>query len=132
MNANKSEDKITKAIKQAYRWRVVDGKAKPPKTDFPDYVSKRIEWISYEVQNNDIQPNFNFICNLLLDTNPKHEAKMKQYFELGAIQPYLPMTDEYRDWIDDFFTSFFRQQAVIEAFIFFPRKAKEIASYEES
>ena len=93
------KDSVEESYRWAYGWRVVDGKCSPPARNFPlpDFVQARIDWLSDEMQRGGL--TFQGAFKMLLDIDD--EEDLKKDWEFGASSDYMPVSDEYRNWLND-------------------------------
>lgn len=105
-----TEDKLMKEFSRI-AWSVKDGKAVPPKFDFPKVVQERLDWVIKNT-NPDISGVFvsfwGEVRFLFEDTQSvKHE------WEMFSPAKWMPITKEFEDWAFDIFYSWPRQLAMI-------------------
>ena len=110
------KDSIEESYRWAYGWRVVDGKCSPPAKNFPlpDFVQARIDWVSNEIQNGML--TFRGAFKMLLDIDD--EEDLKKDWEFGASSDYMPVSDEYRNWLNDPILGNIRSVALMIAVIY--------------
>lgn len=111
-------DEIGKVYSQIYGWKVNDdGKIAPPyiNNPLPDFVEKRLEWVSKEVSRG-TGLTFRGAFRQLL--NIDDEKKLKDEWELGATSDYLPVSKEYKQWLEQPILEDTRRVAVMIAFIY--------------
>lgn len=111
-------DEITKAYAQVYGWQVnEDGKLEAPYVNYPLSYSaeKRVEWLSKEMQRG-TGLTFREAFNQLL--NIDDEKKLKEEWEFGASSDYLPVSKEYKEWLEHPILEDIRRVAVMVAFIY--------------
>lgn len=65
------------------------------KYTLPKFVSERIKWAEREVECTGLTPLG--VINVILALD---EEKLKEDFEWGASQDWLPVTDEFKEWRD--------------------------------
>lgn len=80
------------------------GKARP----------KRIDWVSNEIQNGML--TFRGAFKMLLDIDD--EEDLKKDWEFGASSEYMPVSDEYRNWLNDPILGNIRSVALMIAVIY--------------
>lgn len=111
---SKSEEKWESEIKKVYGW-TFDEKAKkvsPPKFGFPDFVIERLDWICDQAESG---LTFLGAVHLVLEPNEQD----KEDFEVMACTDWLPMTDEFKNWLEeDRLLKTYRQQEIILALIY--------------
>ena len=95
---------------------MVDGKCSPPAKNFPlpDFVQARIDWLSDEMQRGGL--TFQGAFKMLLDIDD--EEDLKKDWEFGASSDYMPVSDKYREWLQDPILHDIRRVAVMVAFIY--------------
>lgn len=110
------KDSVDESYRWAYGWRVVDGKCSPPAKNFPlpDFVQARIDWVSNEIQNGML--TFRGAFKMLLDIDD--EEDLKKDWEFGASSDYMPVSDEYRNWLNDPILGNIRSVALMIAVIY--------------
>ena len=110
------KDSVEESYRWAYGWRVVDGKCSPPAKNFPlpDFVQARIDWLSNEIQNGML--TFRGAFKMLLDIDD--EEDLKKDWEFGASSDYMPVSDEYRNWLNDPILGNIRSVALMIAVIY--------------
>ena len=110
------KDSVEESYRWAYGWRVVDGKCSPPAKNFPlpEFVKKRIDWVSNEIQGGML--TFRGAFKMLLEIDD--EKELKKEWEFGASSDYMPVSDEYRNWLNDPILGDIRQVAVMVGFIY--------------
>lgn len=110
------KDSVDESYRWAYGWRVVDGKCSPPAKNFPlpDFVQTRIDWLSDEVKRGGL--TFQGAFKMLLDIDD--EKALKEDWELGAASDYMPVSDKYREWLQDPILHDIRRVAVMVGFIY--------------
>ena len=110
------KDSVEESYRWAYGWRVVDGKCSPPAKNFPlpDFVQARIDWVSNEIQNGML--TFRGAFKMLLDIDD--EEDLKKDWEFGASSDYMPVSDEYRNWLNDPILGNIRSVALMIAVIY--------------
>ena len=110
------KDSVEESYRWAYGWRVVYGKCSPPAKNFPlpDFVQARIDWLSDEMQRGGL--TFQGAFKMLLDIDD--EKALKEDWKLGAASDYMPVSDKYREWLQDPILHDIRRVAVMVAFIY--------------
>lgn len=110
------KDSVEESYRWAYGWRVVDGKCSPPAKNFPlpDFVQARIDWVSNEIQNGML--TFRGAFKMLLDIDD--EEDLKKDWEFGASSDYMPVSDKYRNWLNDPILGNIRSVALMIAVIY--------------
>lgn len=109
---------IGKAYSQVYGWKVNDdGNIEPPyiNNSLPDFVEKRLEWVSKEMSRG---TGLTFRGAFLQLLNIDDEKKLKDEWELGAASDYLPVSKKYKEWLEQPFFEDIRRVAVMIAFIY--------------
>ena len=110
------KDRVTKSYDWVYGWKVEDGKCVPPAKNhsLPEFVQKRIDWVSNEIQGGML--TFRGAFKMLLDIDD--EKALKEDWELGAVSDYMPVSDKYREWLQDPILHDIRRVAVMVGFIY--------------
>ena len=110
------KDSVEESYRWACGWRVVDGKCSPPAKNFPlpDFVQARIDWVSNEIQNGML--TFRGAFKMLLDIDD--EEDLKKDWEFGASSDYMPVSDKYRNWLNDPILGNIRSVALMIAVIY--------------
>ena len=111
------KDSVEESYRWAYGWRVVDGKCSPPARNFPlpDFVQARIDWVSHEVQA-EMGLTFQGAFRALLDIDD--EKSIREDWECWGVSDYMPVSDKYREWLQDPILHDIRRVAVMVAFIY--------------
>lgn len=114
----KENDEIWEAVSQVYEWSTgKDGKPRPPyvKHPLPEFVNDRIKWAAKEMQENGmISPTA--CIHFLLDIDD--EEKLKSDWEIGAVNKYMPVAKEYKEWLETPWCKSWRKIAVALAFVY--------------
>ncbi|MGE9925282.1 hypothetical protein ACQRAC_08440 [Lactobacillus johnsonii] len=110
------KDRVGESYSWVYGWKVKDGKCVPPAKNhpLPEFVQKRIDWVSNEIQNGML--TFRGAFKMLLDIDD--EEDLKEDWELGAASDYMPVSDKYREWLQDPILHDIRRVAVMVGFIY--------------
>lgn len=114
---NRKMDEIDVAYSQVYGWTLnKEQKLVPPYKNYPlpDFVIDRVRWLSKQMQ---IMP-MTFAGAILQLTDVSHEERLKKEWEMGASLDWMPITDEYRDWIENSRLADWHKVAVALAFIY--------------
>ena len=109
-------EKFTEAMSNVYGWKVVEEDGKQLcKLDIqlPDFVQKRIEYFILEAENG---ATFIGVLNWILENGDVE--KLKEEFEYGSSRQYLPASDEFKAWINEFGLMNIRQQEIAVALIY--------------
>lgn len=109
---------VGKAYSQVYGWKINDdGKIEPPHINnpLPDFVEKRLNWVSKEMSRG-TGLSFRGAFQQLLDIDD--EKKLKKNWEFGASSDYLPVSKEYKEWLEHPILEDIRRVAVMVAFIY--------------
>lgn len=103
------KDSVEESYRWAYGWRVVDGKCSPPARNFPlpEFVQKRIDWVSHEMQAG-MGLTFQGAFRALLDID----------WECWGLSEYMPVSDKYREWLQDPILHDIRRVAIMVGFIY--------------
>lgn len=80
----------------------------------PEFVQKRIDWVSNEIQGGML--TFRGAFKMLLDIDD--EEDLKKDWEFGASSDYMPVSDEYRNWLNDPILGNIRSVALMIAVIY--------------
>ena len=109
------KDKLLESYAQIYDWTIKDDKVVPPyvKHPLPEFVYERIRWVVNEINNGLMYVGG---MNELIDIDD--EKDLREKWELGASSDYLPVTKEYREWLEDPLYENPRKAAVIVAFLY--------------
>lgn len=75
---------------------------------------KRIDWVSNEIQGGML--TFRGAFKMLLDIDD--EEDLKKDWEFGASSDYMPVSDEYRNWLNDPILGNIRSVALMIAVIY--------------
>lgn len=110
------KDRVGESYSWVYGWKVKDGKCVPPAKNhpLPEFVQKRIDWVSNEIQNGML--TFRGAFKMLLDIDD--EEDLKKDWEFGASSDYMPVSDEYRNWLNDPILGNIRSVALMIAVIY--------------
>ena len=110
------KDRVGESYSWVYGWKVKDGKCVPPAKNhpLPEFVQKRIDWVSNEIQNGML--TFRGAFKMLLDIDD--EEDLKKDWEFGASSEYMPVSDEYRNWLNDPILGNIRSVALMIAVIY--------------
>lgn len=87
-------DELIEANKAVYGFEIVDGKIEVPKYDLPEAVKERIEY--FAKQSEDGLSFYGCLSSILA----YNEDECKEQYQLGATEEWLPVSDEFRNWID--------------------------------
>ena len=99
-----------KMAKSIYGWSVKDGKCVPPKIIFSKPVVERIEYFAEEMGNGlTFQGALEFIF-------AEDEKRCKE--ECEQFMDWLPVSDGFREWKDDYFSYNFKEAQVMLALIY--------------
>lgn len=99
-----------KMAKSIYGWSVKDGKCVPPKIIFPKPVVERIEYFAEEMESGlTFQGALEFIF-------AGDEKRCKE--ECEQFMNWLPISDGFREWLDDDFLYSFKEAQVMLALIY--------------
>lgn len=111
------KDSVKESYRWAYDWRVVDGKCSPPAMNFPlpDFVQARIDWASHEMQAG-MGLTFQGAFRALLDIDD--EKSIREDWECWGLSEYMPVSDKYREWLQDPILHDIRRVAVMVGFIY--------------
>ncbi|WP_420999966.1 hypothetical protein ACOJIU_11910 [Carnobacterium maltaromaticum] len=85
-------DELTKSMNHIYKFKIEDGKVKPPTIDFPEFVRERVRFFGKYSESG---MNFLGALNLIFAYD---EQESKKEFELGAYEDWMPVTDEFKEW----------------------------------
>ena len=109
------KDRVVESYAWVYGWKVKDGKCVPPAKNhpLPEFVQARIDWVSHEIE---MGLTFQGAFRALLDIDD--EKALKEDWELGAASDYMPVSDKYREWLQDPILHDIRQVAVMVGFIY--------------
>ena len=99
--------KMTKSI---YGWSVKDGKCVPPKIIFPKPVVERIEYFAEEMENG---LTFQGALEYIFARNEEHCKE-----ECEQVMDWLPVSDGFKKWSDDYFSYSFKEAQVMLALIY--------------
>lgn len=103
-------EKFDPLLKSIYGWSVKDGKCVPPKIIFPKPVADRIEYFSEEIENGlTFQGALEYIF-------ARDEEKCKEDCE--QFMDWLPVSDGFKKWRDDYFSYNFKEEQVMLALIY--------------
>ncbi|MBP2058617.1 hypothetical protein J2Z60_001805 [Lactobacillus colini] len=93
-------------------------KIEPPmlRLSIPSYVRDRLDWITEEAMVNPAL-SFKGMVMMMLNTHAP-EKKLKEEWEFGANSDYMPMSQEYKDWISDPILHDFREMFITTALIY--------------
>lgn len=110
------KDRVTESYDWVYGWKVEDGKCVPPAKNhsLPEFVQKRIDWVSNEIQGGML--TFRGAFKMLLDIDD--EEDLKKDWEFGVSSDYMPVSDEYRNWLNDPILGNIRSVALMIAVIY--------------
>lgn len=110
------KDRVTESYAWVYGWRVKDGKCTPLELNhpLPDFVEKRVDWVSNEMQEGVL--TFRGAFKMLLDID--NEKELRKDWEFGASSDYMPISDEYRKWLKDPILEDIRRVALMIAVIY--------------
>ena len=110
------KDRVGESYSWVYGWKVKDGKCVPPAKNhpLPEFVQARIDWLSDEMQRGGL--TFQGAFKMLLDIDD--EKALKEDWKLGAASDYMPVSDEYRNWLRDPILHDIRRVAVMVGFIY--------------
>lgn len=89
------DKRLEKEMRGVYGWKVQDGKAYPPKVEFPDAVKLRIAYFLDYVES-----GLSF-AGALTSILAYNEEDCRKEFELGGV--WLPVSDDFRKWQDESF-----------------------------
>lgn len=104
-------EKMKYWLSQVYKWRIKDGKPRPPKLDLPKFVIKRIKF--FEDQNDNGLTFYGAFTAILA----ADEKQAKHDIEIGG-GDWLPVSDEFRKWMhSDYFVNT-RQMIIALALIY--------------
>ena len=103
------KDRVTESYDWVYGWKVEDGKCVPPAKNhpLPEFVQKRIQGGML---------TFRGAFKMLLDIDD--EEDLKKDWEFGASSDYMPVSDEYRNWLNDPILGNIRSVALMIAVIY--------------
>lgn len=101
---------LAKLAKSIYGWSVKDGKCVPPKIIFPKPVAERIEYFAEEMENG---LTFQGALEYIFAGN---EKKCKE--ECEQFMDWLPVSEEFEKWRDDYFSYNFKEAQVMLALIY--------------
>ena len=95
------KDRVTESYDWVYGWKVEDGKCVPPAKNhsLPEFVQKRIDWVSNEIQGGML--TFRGAFKMLLDIDDEEDLKK-----------------EYRNWLNDPILGNIRSVALMIAVIY--------------
>lgn len=97
-------------LKSVYGWSVKDGKCVPPKIIFPKPVADRIEYFAEEMENGlTFQGALEYIF-------ARDEEKCKEDCE--QFMDWLPVSDGFKKWSDDYFSYNYKEAQVMLALIY--------------
>ena len=89
-------ESLTTLLDAVYGWKVKDGKAVPPSSDYlPECIKERIEYFKDDIRNGGLA--IIGAINLILSED---EKECKELYELGAVKPWLPVSEEARQWLN--------------------------------
>ena len=80
----------------------------------PDFVQARIDWLSDAMEHGGL--TFQDAFRMLLDIDD--EKSLKEDWELGAVSDYMPVSEEYKEWLENPILRDFRRVAVMVGFIY--------------
>ncbi|MGM0169883.1 hypothetical protein IGI39_004906 [Enterococcus sp. AZ135] len=87
-------DELIKAHNAVFGFEIVDGKIEPPKYNLPKAVEDRINY--FGKQSEDGLSFFGCISAILA----YDDEECKKQYQLGAVEEWLPMTEEARQWFN--------------------------------
>ncbi|EHM3061042.1 hypothetical protein KGA00_001691 [Enterococcus faecalis] len=92
-------NQIETAMNNIYKFTIVEengkNKVHTPKMDLPECVKERIKFFGKYAED-----GLSFLgCIELIMA--EDEAKLKQDFEIGAYEDYLPASEEFKQWRDE-------------------------------
>lgn len=92
-------------------WTVKDGKAKPPKFEFPKDVQERLDWVvkNTNPENCGVAVSFWGEVKFLFEDTPE----VRHEWESFSTAPWMPITKKFEDWAFPFFFSWTRQLSMI-------------------
>ncbi|MDT9589687.1 hypothetical protein RON43_01015 [Lactobacillus gasseri] len=81
----------------------------------PEFVKKRIDWVSHEMQAG-MGLTFQGAFRALLDIDD--EKSIREDWECWGVSEYMTVSDKYREWLQDPILHDIRRVAVMVGFIY--------------
>lgn len=105
-------EKMQPSLDNIYKIEVKDGEAKLPRPKLPDCA---VERLNYSMPMLEDGMTFLGILNCVL---AEDEEKVKKDFSMGAMDEWMPVTDEFKKWRDDYPMSRYHQMEIAVAIIY--------------
>ena len=90
------KEKMNKSLSNIYGFKVEDGKVQPPSFELPDYVWERVKFFTKYFEDG---MTFYGCLNLVL---AYEEEDCKQKFLFGATEEWLPVSEDFKKWRDEY------------------------------
>lgn len=105
-------EKITPCLNNIYKFEIKNGNAMPPEPKLPDCV---VERLNFFMPMREEGMTFLGILNCVLAID---EEQAKKDYSFGAVEDWLPVTDEFRKWRDDYPASVYHQMEIAVAILY--------------